>query len=726
MTYAIPGKAQRSKRSQPTLPMSISVGMGLALIGLPLMAGASVSEFGELGLIGTMGFAAVAVIVRQPVFGPYLLLASTPILVGLERGAVVPFLRLNEAVLVLVAGALLLNAGIRSAAGDRRPLLACGIVSADWAVGFFVLAGSPVPLLVRFGRGLDLSVEDITHAFVFAKIGLLYLVFRYAVVSREQIRRCLIISLAISVPVALAALAQSLNLPGAQTALAPWLQQTNTPGRGSGTIGSPIAFADVMAVHLAIGATLLFEVSRRPRSDQPSRAAFAALLGATGLYAVSGVGSGQFTGIAATLIVLVVVSVLTKRPQALLAIPLAASVAGIALWPVLSRRFEAFASGPGIPPSWQGRINNLNTFFLPPLRRDFNWLFGVRPDTDVDNPRVVQGQTFIESGVLWLLWAGGILLLIAAIVLLVVAYRRFLAAARDGDLWLRTVGIAGAATTTFIMALGFIDPHLTIRGLSDVYYPMIAISLLAIGKSGDNAPSQPDAVRSPTLAAAVFPAIGYPRYSGVGLFMKRTLDIIVSLSLLILLLPLLVAIVVTIRLTSPGPALFRQSRIGFCERPFTILKFRTMAVDNDESEHRDFVQAMLREQATAQERSDDPGEPSPYKLVDDPRITSVGHWLRRSSLDELPQLINVLRGQMSLVGPRPCIAYEVSEFSADDRLRATSVPGMTGLWQVQGRSDLHMRDALELDLQYVRSCSLWLDLKILAKTVLVVLRGSGA
>lgn len=243
-------------------------------------------------------------------------------------------------------------------------------------------------------------------------------------------------------------------------------------------------------------------------------------------------------------------------------------------------------------------------------------------------------------------------------------------------------------------------------------------------------PILPDSLDEVTSRAPVTPLhtvagstpLGSDRYGPVGRTFKRLLDIVLSAVLLVVLSPVLLAIASVVRLTSPGPALFRQNRIGYQEKPFTILKFRTMAVGNDAREHKKYVQAMLRGDIP---RDEDQPVSRVFKLVDDPRVTPVGEWLRRKSLDELPQLVNVLRGEMSLVGPRPCLDYEVSEYQPHHRLRARSMPGMTGLWQVGGRSDLHMMKALDLDLDYVQTCSLRSDLAILAKTAGVVARGSG-
>ncbi|HEX7072299.1 MAG TPA: sugar transferase [Rhodothermales bacterium] len=205
--------------------------------------------------------------------------------------------------------------------------------------------------------------------------------------------------------------------------------------------------------------------------------------------------------------------------------------------------------------------------------------------------------------------------------------------------------------------------------------------------------------------------------------LKRTLDVIGSLVLLLLLSPLLFCIAVLVKLGSPGPVLFRQTRVGHGARPFTMLKFRTMQADADVSLHRAFVTRLIN-----------PGGGSPpiaenglFKIVDDPRITSVGRILRRTSLDELPQLWNVLKGEMSLVGPRPPLPYEVEQYRPWHWRRVLDAkPGITGLWQVTGRSRTTFDEMVRLDLRYVRASSLWTDIKILLATPRAVVTGKGA
>lgn len=196
------------------------------------------------------------------------------------------------------------------------------------------------------------------------------------------------------------------------------------------------------------------------------------------------------------------------------------------------------------------------------------------------------------------------------------------------------------------------------------------------------------------------------------LVVKRLLDIIGSLVGLFVLSPVLLVIGLAIRLDSPGPALFRQTRVGLDGRQFTMLKFRTMRVGGDDSIHRDYIADLVRGEADS--RMNEQGEP--VFLLDDPRITRLGDWLRKRSLDELPNLMNVLKGDMSLVGPRPPIPYEVELYDDRARRRISVKPGMTGLAQVNGRGSLTFWEIVELDLKYIDNWSLMLDLKILLET----------
>jgi lipopolysaccharide/colanic/teichoic acid biosynthesis glycosyltransferase len=206
---------------------------------------------------------------------------------------------------------------------------------------------------------------------------------------------------------------------------------------------------------------------------------------------------------------------------------------------------------------------------------------------------------------------------------------------------------------------------------------------------------------------------------------KRVVDIVGSGCGLLICAPLFLLIALALRLSSKGPVFFRQQRIGQFGTPFVFLKFRSMYVNNNPRIHREYVTKLISGQAQLQ--TDSGNGRGVYKLTQDPRVTRVGAFLRKTSLDELPQLWNVLRGEMSLVGPRPAISYEVEAYQTWHRRRVLEAkPGITGLWQVSGRSRLSFDDMVRLDVRYAMKRSFWLDMRILLNTPLAVLRGEGA
>ncbi len=197
--------------------------------------------------------------------------------------------------------------------------------------------------------------------------------------------------------------------------------------------------------------------------------------------------------------------------------------------------------------------------------------------------------------------------------------------------------------------------------------------------------------------------------------LSRVIDVVLAGGALVALSPVLLLVAAAVRMTSPGPALFRQTRVGYRGEPFVMLKFRSMRVNCDDTLHREFNR---RELAGEDPRGDGAGV---YKPAHDTRITPVGRLLRVTSLDELPQLINVLRGDMALVGPRPALDWEVALYRPHHHDRFLVKPGITGLWQVSGRNLLSMPEALDLDVAYVHRRTVALDLRILARTVPTVL-----
>ncbi len=230
------------------------------------------------------------------------------------------------------------------------------------------------------------------------------------------------------------------------------------------------------------------------------------------------------------------------------------------------------------------------------------------------------------------------------------------------------------------------------------------------------------------LPIPVVPRWQIPRHFWYGLA-KRSFDIVIALILLAALALVFALIALAIKLDSAGPVIFRQTRIGKDGRPFTFFKFRSMRQNADSRLHEEHMRRLMRGDNAS------PASPVPTvteaakrvgKLVNDPRITRVGRFLRKTSLDELPQLFNILQGSMSLVGPRPALPYEVALYTEHERQRLDVIPGVTSLWALAGRGDVPFDEQIRLDLDYIRRQSFWLDFKILALTPWAVLRGTGA
>jgi len=243
------------------------------------------------------------------------------------------------------------------------------------------------------------------------------------------------------------------------------------------------------------------------------------------------------------------------------------------------------------------------------------------------------------------------------------------------------------------------------------------------------------------LQWSIGPAIGAHQDATNELYFvaKRVMDLVVVVLSLVFLLPLMVFMALLIKWDSPGPAIFRQERVTARRRvrngqvvweevPFTIYKFRTMRTDAKSTLHRQFIEAYIAgdDKRMAELQSAQQAEDAKYKLVADPRVTRVGSFLRKTSLDELPQLWNVLLGHMSLVGPRPPIPYEVDLYQPHHHDRLRTIPGLTGWWQVKGRSATSFEEMVRMDVEYIQQQSFWLDIKIIIMTVTAVTNGKGA
>jgi lipopolysaccharide/colanic/teichoic acid biosynthesis glycosyltransferase len=213
------------------------------------------------------------------------------------------------------------------------------------------------------------------------------------------------------------------------------------------------------------------------------------------------------------------------------------------------------------------------------------------------------------------------------------------------------------------------------------------------------------------------------RYDGSLRYVKRLLDVLISAVLIALTAPLMGIVALLIKRSGSGPILFVQERLGRDGRPFAFYKFRSMHHNSDDAIHRQFAAMFINgdEDGCADSNSGD----LVFKMKQDPRVTGIGAWLRRTSLDELPQLFNIIKGEMSLVGPRPPIAYEIENYQPWHMERLKAVPGLTGLWQVSGRSQVAFDEMVRLDIRYISGWTPWRDIAILLKTIPVVLKGTG-
>jgi lipopolysaccharide/colanic/teichoic acid biosynthesis glycosyltransferase len=240
-------------------------------------------------------------------------------------------------------------------------------------------------------------------------------------------------------------------------------------------------------------------------------------------------------------------------------------------------------------------------------------------------------------------------------------------------------------------------------------------------------PEDRDTHKSRTLFDAIFyPDIPEEGSAKKGRFVKRMIDIAGSILGCIFFSPFFILIPLLIKATSRGPVFFKQERIGRFGKKFTFLKFRSMVADNDPKIHQEYIGRLIKGKDQPDKKGEG-GSGSVYKIKEDPRVTPIGRILRKLSLDELPQLINVLKGEMSLVGPRPPIPYEYEEYDIWHRRRLLDMnPGVTGLWQVKGRSSTNFDGMVRLDIQYINEWSLWLDFKILLLTPRAVLTCKGA
>jgi hypothetical protein len=419
----------------------------------------------------------------HPAFGAYLLLIATPLLAGIERGAVVPMIRPAEGLLAVVCAGLLARGAVRLLAGEaRRPRLH----EVDAAVVAMALTGSVLPLLWILARGRQIAADDLQFALQFWKYAVVYAVFRTAVRTEEQVRRCLWLAMAAASVVAVVAILQVLGLLGVIALLDRWYASSGPEYywrfRGTSTLASSFAVADVMVFNLAIAVGLLGRGSQHRR----------ALVALAVLFLFGVIASGQFSGGIALLVTMAGLALLDRRVRGRMLVLLPfVLLAGLLLRPVIERRLSGFGSLGGLPQSWAVRLLNLRSYFWPELFTDWHWVLGVRPAARVRTSISWPDYTWIESGHTWLLWTGGVPLLLAFLVFLWVAIRRTVSVVRARS---DAVGVAGIASFTSLLVLAVLmtlDVHLTLRGAADLLFALLALATTAAG------PGRPAMVAAP-------------------------------------------------------------------------------------------------------------------------------------------------------------------------------------------------------------------------------------
>lgn len=722
--------------------------MVIFMVAFTLIMGAMIATDDNRILGAAVGLSIIGLVIQYPPFAAWILVAGTPFIVGVPRNLYLPLLRPNEVFLIIVCFAL----GLRWLFHSRK--FSFKINTFEMVMLMFVFAGSVLPVVFTYGRLRPLLNDDIFYSITLWKFAAIYAIVRITIKTPAQVRELLWVTLLASCAIGFMAVLDSRNTANFAFTLANYFPPGNNiinDGRGAATIGNPIGLGGYMAIHSLIAFAMLI------RGEKPVW-----LLGPVAFMGVFGtIGSGQTSGLIALMAGTVGFVLVTKSIGKVLryGIPMML-VVSVLLFPIIEARvtglsndgtlnsyqrngiktlppqdqpFAIYVTNPGS--SWDVRVYNLQTFFLPHFEGLDDWLLGVNPQARVPEPDTgVNDAAFIwiESGHLWLFWIGGLPLFTAFMIFMFYGVRYMWKAARsrEGPVGVAAVASVGAFCALFVTQT--FDPHITLRGSADIFWPLIALASVGApsirwfpeGKSmfvSDNRGygysrlilEDPSSIRRREALQRLRPGM-------ITRAAKRTFDIVGSgIGLLVLGIPLLL-IMAVIRLTSKGPAIFTQDRVGLLEQPFTIYKLRTMAANNDDSEHREFVKKQLLDPNATADTED-----GAFKLQDS-RVTGIGSVLRRFSLDELPQLMNVFKGDMSLIGPRPALPWEVELFAPEHRMRSLVKPGCTGLWQVSGRNKLTSLQMLDLDVDYAGQVSIPKDLGILFKTPLVLVRGDGA
>jgi hypothetical protein len=408
----------------------------------------------------------LAIMAIRPAVAAYLMIAVTPLVAGIDRGTVMPVLRPNEALMLLAIVALCGRAILRLKASSRPQLR---FERLDVAILLLAVTSSIIPLAWLGLRGMKFESDDIFYSLMIWKYYAVFLIFRGAIRTAAQVRICLWLSMAAAAVVAVIAVLQSLGFPGVEAFLGSYYAPYGdvsavTNNRGGSTLSLPIAVADLMTFNLALAIGLLRSSSVR----WP-------LIALMSLFAIGIFAAGQFSGVIALVVGVCAIVVTTGRVRYLALFPASLAVAFVALKPVINKRLEGFQSPSGLPESWQGRLDNLNNYFLPELFSHAHWVLGVRPAARVATEKIATGFIWIESGYLWLLWAGGIPLLLSFFYFLWTGAREALAVLRARTDALAAAALAVIVALSVVGVLMTIDPHLTYRGSADLLFALLGI-----------------------------------------------------------------------------------------------------------------------------------------------------------------------------------------------------------------------------------------------------------
>ncbi|MDQ4088772.1 MAG: hypothetical protein M3163_00455, partial [Actinomycetota bacterium] len=442
------------------------------------LAAAVVGPLSTRPLVAFLGAAVIAAVTASflhPPMAAYLILATTPLLAGMDRGAVIPVLRPNEALALLLGGAVLARALSGGRPGRRRRPLR----TAEASLLFLIFAGSVVPLVWMVVRRKPVTQLDVFYALVLWKCLAVYLIVRCTIRTERQIRTCLLVAMVAGGIAALVGVLQTLRLFGVPSMIARYFAPEGYASAdasfwGTSTVGHAQAMGDVMAFNVGLALAWLAK-------GLPMRRLVLALIP---LFVVGALTTGEFSSAIALVVGAVTVAAFTGtlRRSFLAAVPIVI-VAGIIMQPVIRQRLSEFSTPAGIPPSWTGRLTNLQTYVLPELTRDYNYVLGVQPLARVTKSTDPFRYGYIESGHAWFLWTGGIPFLVAFAVFLGTNLRL---AARVGR---RATGAHSVAATgslgalTIVAVMTALDPHLTFRGAAELNFSLLALTHLGLGSA---------------------------------------------------------------------------------------------------------------------------------------------------------------------------------------------------------------------------------------------------